>query len=181
MPRTINKQLIEIDAPTLKAQIDRGDVCLVDVREPGEYAGAHIPGAHLASLSKFDPKRLPQVPGQKLVLYCQSGNRSAQAGRQLLDAGWSTVSHLQGGLLAWQEAGYDTEQSAHAPIDLQRQVQVTAGSLVLLGTLLGAFVSPWFLLLSGFIGVGFMVAGITGTCGMAMMLAKLPYNQRVSI
>ena len=72
-----------------------------------------------------------------------------------------------------------TERSARAPISLQRQVQMVAGSLIVAGTLLGAFVSPWFLLLSGFVGAGLTFAGITNTCGMAMLLAKLPYNQRV--
>ncbi len=178
MQKTENHQLIEIDAQTLKAQMDAGDVLLIDVREPGEHAGEHIPGASLMSLSRFDPNQVPKAPGKSLVLYCQSGNRSAQAGHQLLDADGGTVCHLQGGIASWRAAGYHTDRSARAPISLQRQVQMTAGSLVLLGTLLGAFVSPWFLVLSGFVGAGLMVAGITDTCAMAMMLAKLPYNQR---
>lgn len=172
MQGTTDNQLIEIDAQNLKAEMDMGRVLLVDVREPSEHAGERIPGASLLPLSKFDPSQLPETSGKKLILHCHSGNRSAQAGRKLLDAGWDTVCHLQGGIMAWREAGYETEQNERAPISLQRQVQITAGSLALLGTLLGAFVSPWFLLLSGFIGAGLMFAGITDTCGMAMILAK---------
>lgn len=179
MQQTTGHQLVEMDAQMLKTQMEMGAVLLVDVREPGEFAGERIPGAHLMPLSSFDPAKLSEEPGKCLVLHCQSGNRSAQAGRALLAAGWHTVCHLQGGIQAWKAAGFHTEHSARAPISLQRQVQITAGSLVLLGTLLGAFVSPWFLLLSGFVGAGLTLAGITDTCGMAMLLAKLPYNRRV--
>jgi rhodanese-related sulfurtransferase len=176
---TTGKQIYEIDASTLQTRMDKGDVVLVDVREPAEYVGEHICGAALVPLSRFDPAAVPQVDGKTLVLYCRTGNRSAQAAQQLLNSGVRTVWHLQGGIEAWKAAGYETERTAHAPISLQRQVQIVAGSLVLLGTVLGAWVSPWFLLLSGGVGAGLTFAGITDTCGLAMLLAKLPYNQRV--
>ncbi len=176
---TTRKQLSEIDATTLKTWLDKGDVVLVDVREPAEHAGERIPGSELVPLSRFDPAQVPEAEGKTLVLYCRTGNRSAQAGQQLLHAGAHAAWHLQGGIEAWKAAGYETERIANAPISLQRQVQMAAGSLVLLGTILGAWVSPWFLLLSGFVGAGLTFAGITDTCGMAMLLAKLPYNQRV--
>jgi rhodanese-related sulfurtransferase len=177
---TTRKPLSEIDAPTLKTWMDQGNVVLVDVREPAEYAGEHIRDAKLVPLSRFDPLQVPQEGGKTIVLYCRTGNRSAQAAQRLITAGARAVKHLQGGLEAWQAAGYETERAAHAPISLQRQVQMVAGSLVLLGTILGAWLSPWFLLLSGFVGAGLTFAGLTDTCGMAMLLAKLPYNQRVS-
>lgn len=178
MTTTTGKGLIEIDATTLKAWLDTGDALLVDVREPAEHAGERIPGAQLRPLSRFDAAQVPQVAGKKVVLYCQSGNRSAQAGRQLLAAGVPQVWHVQGGLQTWKDAGYETIRTPHAPISLQRQVQIVAGALVLLGTLLGALVSPWWLLLSGFVGAGLTFAGLTGTCGLALLLARLPYNQR---
>ncbi|MDH3601877.1 MAG: rhodanese-like domain-containing protein [Candidatus Tectomicrobia bacterium] len=176
---TTSKQVSEIDATTLRMWMDKGDVVLVDVREPAEYVEEHIQGAGLIPLSRFDPARIPQAEGKTVVLYCRTGNRSAQAGQQLLDSGASAACHLQGGIEAWKAAGYETERTAHAPISLQRQVQIVAGLLVLLGTILGVWVSPWFLLLSGFVGAGLTFAGMTNTCGMAMLLAKLPYNQRV--
>jgi rhodanese-related sulfurtransferase len=178
MQTTTHEDLKPIDAQTLYKWLADGEAVLVDVREPVEHAGEHIPGAHLLPLSKFDPVQVPQEPGKKLVLHCLTGNRSAQAARKWLEADKGPVWHLQGGLQAWKAAGYSTEQSARAPLSLQRQVQIVAGSLVFLGTVLGAFVSPWCLLLSGFVGAGLMFAGITDTCGMAMLLAKLPYNQR---
>lgn len=176
---TTRKQVSEIDAATLKTWLEKGNVILVDVREPAEHIGERIRDATLVPLSRFDPSQVPQVEGKTLVLYCRTGNRSAQAGQQLLDSGASTVWHLQGGLEAWKAAGYETERTANAPISLQRQVQIVTGLLVMLGTALGAWVWPGFLVLSGFVGAGLVFAGITDTCGMAMLLAKLPYNQRL--
>ncbi|WP_242049451.1 rhodanese-like domain-containing protein [Leptolyngbya boryana] len=172
------KELKTIDAQTLKQAIDQDTVTLIDVREPGEYAGEHIPGATLVSLSRFDPASIPQQQDKNIVLYCRSGNRSAIAAQKLLDAGFEDVTHLADGLVAWKEAGYPPQIDRAAPISLMRQVQIVAGSGVVLGTLLGAFVSPWFLLLSGFFGAGLVFSGVTDTCMLAMILAKLPYNQR---
>lgn len=178
MATDTGKGMQDVDATTLKSWLEADSAVLVDVREPAEFAGEHISGAHLVPLSTFDPARVPQAEGKKLVLHCQMGSRSAQAGRKLLEAGYTEVYHLREGLKGWKAAGYDTEGSGRAPIALNRQVQITAGSLVVLGTLLGVLVSPWFLLLSGFVGAGLVFAGITNTCGMAMLLAKLPYNRR---
>ena len=177
MTVTNSKQVQEIDAATLKNWLDENKVTLVDVREAGEYAGEHIPGAKLASLSKFNPEEIKTISDKKIVLYCQSGNRSGKAGKQLLDAGFESVNHLKGGLPTWKQAGYKTEVNKNAPISIMRQVQIVAGTLVFTGTILGAFVSPWFLILSGFVGSGLIFAGISGTCAMGMLLAKLPYNQ----
>jgi rhodanese-related sulfurtransferase len=177
MTVTNTKKLQEIDAETLKNWLDKNQVNLVDVREPGEYAGEHIPGAKLASLSKFNPQEIKQMGDKQIVLYCQSGNRSGKAAKQLLNAGVEPVIHLKGGLPTWKQAGYEIEKNKNAPISIMRQVQIVAGTLVFTGTILGAFVSPWFLILSGFVGAGLTFAGISGTCGMAILLAKLPYNQ----
>jgi rhodanese-related sulfurtransferase len=167
-----------VDANTLKEWLDRDAVLLVDVREPAEYAGEHIPGSILLPLSRFDPAQLPSAPNKKLVLYCRSGNRSQQAAQKLLTAGYSEVTHLSCGIGDWKEQGLPTEVNQDAPISLMRQVQIVAGSLVFTGTVLGTLVSPAFLVLSGFVGAGLMFAGITDTCAMAMLLSKLPYNQK---
>ena len=176
---TNDTQLQEIDAQTLRQWLDENTVTLVDVREASEYANERIPGAKLHPLSQFDPHQIRPSAGQKLVLYCQSGNRSAKAAKQYLEAGFNSVIHLRGGIPTWKQAGYPIEKSQNAPISLFRQVQIVAGSLVVLGTVLGVVVSPGFLLLSGFVGAGLLFAGITNTCAMGMLLAKLPYNQRV--
>lgn len=179
-PSTTNlsDQLQVIDAATLKALLDEDQVTLVDVREPAEHAGEKIAGSILVPLSNFDPQKIPNT-GKQLILQCQTGNRSAQAAQKLFAAGYSEVTHLEGGLNAWKQAKLPTIINKNAPISIMRQVQIVAGSLILTGTILGAFVSPWFLILSGFVGSGLLFAGITNTCALAMLLAKLPYNQKV--
>lgn len=171
--------LREVEAPVLRGWLERGEAVLVDVREPAEHAAARIEGSALHPLSAFDPRAVLGADGRKLVLYCRTGNRSGQAGRRLLAGGYTEVHHLRGGLMAWTEAGCPVEAraSARQVPELMRQVQMTAGSLVLLGTVLGAAVSPWFLLLSGFVGAGLVYAGASGTCGMALLLARMPWNR----
>ncbi|MFM7191953.1 MAG: rhodanese-like domain-containing protein, partial [Microcystaceae cyanobacterium] len=99
------------------------------------------------------------------------------AAQRLIDAGESEVIHLAGGLMAWQQAGFPVEKNAKAPISIMRQVQMVAGSLVLVGVILGVTVAPGFLALSGFVGAGLLFAGISGSCLMADLLSKLPYNR----
>lgn len=178
MIKSSENDLQEIDATTLKQWLKTQNVLLVDVREPGEYASEHIKGAKLMPLSQLNSDRIEIVANQPLVLYCQSGNRSRKAGLKLLEAGIAPVIHLRGGLPTWKQAGYPVEVNRNAPIPLMRQVQIVAGSLVFTGTFLGAFMSPWFLILSGFVGAGLVFAGVSGTCALGMLLAKLPYNQR---
>jgi rhodanese-related sulfurtransferase len=172
-------QLKLVDARTLKEWIEQDTVLLVDVREPAEHAGEHIPGSILLPLSKFDPAQMPTDPDKTLVLYCHTSNRSQQAAQKLLAAGHLEVIHLSGGIGDWKQQGLPTKVNKNAPISLMRQVQIVAGSLVFTGTILGTFVSQAFLILSGFVGAGLVFAGITDTCAMAMLLAKLPYNQKV--
>ena len=171
-------QLQELDALTLQQWLNDQKAVLIDVREPGEYANEHITGAASFPLSSLDPSHLVSEKDKIIALYCQSGRRSAQAGQKLLEAGFPQVAHLKGVIGTWTSAGFSTKAEKNAPISLFRQVQIVAGSLVFLGTVLGVLVSPKFLILSGFVGCGFVFAGITNTCAMGMLLAKLPYNQR---
>ena len=178
MESPTTKTIQDVEATTLKRWLEQGEALLIDVREPSEYAAEHIPEAQLLPLSTFNPARVSQEAGKKVVLHCVMGMRSAQAGQKLLDAGFTTVYNFRGGVQAWKDAGYATVHGQRTPLSLQRQVQIVSGSLVLLGTLLGVIVSPWFLLLSGGVGAGLVYAGVSGTCGMATLLARLPYNQR---
>ena len=178
MESPTTKSIQDIEATTLKAWMEQEGAILIDVREPPEYATEHLPGARLLPLSTFDPTRVLQEAGKKVVLHCVMGMRSAQAAQKLLDAGFTSIYNFRGGIQAWKDAGYTTAQGQRTPLSLQRQVQIVSGSLVLLGTLLGAVVSPWFLLLSGVVGASLVYTGVSGTCGMAMLLAQLPYNQR---
>jgi rhodanese-related sulfurtransferase len=178
--KTINTdRLKSVDATTLKEWLDNDLVTLVDVREPAEYAGEHLPNSVLVPLSKFEPEQISFAGNKKLVLYCRTNNRSAQAAQKLFAAGFEEVTHLWGGMEDWKQEGLPTIVNRNAPLSLMRQVQIVAGSLVLTGTVLGAFVSPWFLILSGFVGWGLLFAGITNTCALPMLLAKLPFNQRL--
>ena len=178
MASPTTKTMQDVEATMLKVWLERGEARLIDVREPSEYAVEHIPDARLLPLSTFDPARVPQEAGKKVVLHCVMGMRSAQAGQKLLDAGFTTVYNFRGGVQAWKDAGYATARGQRPSLSLQRQGQIASGSLVLLGTLLGVIASPWFLLLSGVVGIGLVYAGMSGTDGMATLLARLPYNQR---
>jgi rhodanese-related sulfurtransferase len=177
MESPTTKTMQDVEVTTLKLWLERQEALLIDVREPPEYAAEHIPDAQLLPLSTFDPARVPQEAGKKVVLHCVMGMRSAQAGQKLLDAGFTTVYNFRGGVQAWKDAGYATARGQRAPLSLQQQAQCVSGALVLLGTLLGGIVSPWFLLLSAVIGAELVYAGVSGTCGMATLLARLPYNQ----
>lgn len=84
---------------------------------------------------------------------------------------------MAGGLEAWKAAGLETRVDRSAPIDVMRQTQITIGTIVLAGVLLGTLISPWFLILSGFMGAGLVFAGSTGWCGMAMLMARMPWNR----
>ena len=171
-------QIKLIDVQDLKELIDRQAVELVDVREADEFASERIDGAILVPLSNFAPQQISRNSDKQLVLYCRSGNRSAQAAAKLLDAGYAEVTHLKGGLMAWRSQGMPITANKNAPISIMRQVQIVAGSLVFFGTILSVTVSPWFMFLTGFVGAGLMFAGISNTCAMANILSMLPYNKQ---
>ena len=168
--------LTRLSPQELKQRIEQGSVRLVDVREADEFARVHISSAESNPLSKFDVHAC-QRPGAQPVLYCRSGARSTQAAKQLAAAGFGDILHLEGGIAAWESEGLPVEKNASAPISLMRQVQIVAGTMIATGTLLGAFVSPWFLLISGGAGFGLLIAGLTDTCAMASLLSMMPWNR----
>jgi rhodanese-related sulfurtransferase len=174
-----NAALRQINATTAKALLDRGDAVLIDVREPDEHARERIEGARLAPLSRFDPVSLvgEGERGRIAVFHCNSGNRTAQAADRLLGAGFADAYLLEGGIQGWKRAGLPVIRDRRAPLPIMRQVQIAAGSLVLLGVVLAVLVSPWFMALSAFVGAGLIVAGITGFCGMANLLTRMPWNR----
>ena len=179
MTTTTQQTVKTVDPKTLKSWLAAGDTVLVDVREPGMHAAERIAEARSVPLGSLDAARLPGAPGQRVVFQCEIGGMSATATRRAMEAGRTDVYNLVGGISAWKDAGFPVERTAGAPLPIIRQVQIVAGSLVVLGTVLGAAVSPWFLLLSGFVGAGLVFAGATGICAMAAMLLKLPHNRRV--
>ena len=169
--------LPSVDPRTVRAWLAEGEAVLIDVREPDEHARERIAGARLAPLSRFDPARLVSEPGQTFVFHCNSGNRIAQAADLLLRSAGGEAYQLAGGLQAWKKAGLPVISDRKAPLPIMRQVQIAAGSLVLLGVVLAALVSPWFMALSAFVGAGLIIAGVTGFCGMANLLLHMPWNR----
>ncbi|MHC4908892.1 MAG: rhodanese-like domain-containing protein [Planctomycetota bacterium] len=170
--------LVDVTPEILEAWLDEGDTVVVDVREDFEHASESIADACHAALSKFDPEALRSAHGsRRLVFQCRTGRRSAEAAERF-GAADEQVFHLAGGLEAWKASGRSTVRSSAAPrIDVMRQVQMTAGTLILVGVILGVLLSPWFLALSGFVGAGLLFAGASGWCGMAMLLARMPWNR----
>jgi rhodanese-related sulfurtransferase len=161
----------------LKQMLSKNQVILIDVREPFEHQAESIEGACLLPLAQLSCKTLPKER-KAIVVHCLKGVRSAQAATKLLDENPQLeVYSLEGGLMAWKEAGFPTHRASCSVLGLERQTQITAGSLVLAGVLLGAGWHPAFLWLSGFVGAGLIFAGVTGWCGMAKILAKMPWNQ----
>ena len=152
---------------------------LIDVRTPVEFREVHVEFARNVPLDQLDPAALMQAhngsANEPLYVICRSGSRGQQACEKFLKAGCSNVVNVEGGTLACVEAGLSVIRGKKA-ISLERQVRIAAGSLVLLGAGLGAFVHPAFMGLSAFVGAGLMFSGITDTCGMGMLLARMPWN-----
>ncbi len=176
---TPERGMTALDARRVREMLQGGECVVVDVREPDEHAREHIEGTTLMPLSRFDPAALPE--GATVVFHCRSGTRSQEAAQKALAAGCAGVCYLAGGISAWRQAGLPIVENHRAPISIMRQVQITAGSLVVAGTLLGAFVDPWWLVLSGFVGAGLTFAGVSGTCGLALVLGKMPWNKRAGV
>jgi rhodanese-related sulfurtransferase len=167
-----------VEAKTLRTWLDRDEAVLIDVREPDEYAREHIPGARLVPLSGFNPSDFESDPAKIGVFHCGSGARTANEASRILKTGFGEVYQLSGGIQGWKQAGLPVNFNSKAPISLMRQVQITAGSLIVLGVILAVFVSPWFMALSGFVGAGLVFAGLSGTCAMASLLALMPWNRQ---
>jgi rhodanese-related sulfurtransferase len=166
-----------VNVQQLKEQLERNQVLLVDVRQPAEYRSEHIQGAYLLPLDQVSSAQLPQTP-KPIVFYCRSGQRSGQATSRI-NSPHSTrdVYSLEGGIVAWMAQGYPVVQHHKTMMPVDRQTQITIGSLILVGLVLGRLWSPWGYGLSAVMGAGLIIAGLTGWCGMAKWLATMPWNQ----
>ena len=147
---------------------------LIDIRQPDEHARERISGAKCHPLSALDGTQVTRGP---VIFHCRSGMRTAAHAPTLAGAAQGDCYILEGGIDGWKRAGFATEIDRKVPIDLMRQVQITAGMLVLLGVLGGFLVNPAFFGLSGFVGAGLTFAGVSGFCGMARLLAVMPWNR----
>lgn len=165
-----------ISVHELAKRCQQGTVRLIDVRTPAEFREVHSVFAENRPLDALHPEELVSDSEEPLYVMCRSGNRSTKACEALLKAGHKNVVNVDGGTAAWEAAGLPVERGKKT-ISLERQVRIAAGFLVLIGAVLGFFVHPYWIALSAFVGAGLMFAGITDTCGMAMVLARMPWNQ----
>ena len=151
---------------------------LIDVRTPGEFAAVHADGARCVPLDKLDCAAFmaSRTAGGRVYLLCRSGKRATMAAERFAAGGFNDIAVVEGGTDAWIAAGLPVVRGKGV-ISLERQVRIVAGSLVLIGAVLALTVHPWLIGISAFIGAGLVFAGVTDFCGMAMMLAKMPWNQ----
>lgn len=158
-----------------------GNAVVLDVRTPAEFGAVHVPQATNVPLDDLDSHlaagRISR--DQPVYLLCQSGGRATRAAEKLSAQGFAQAVVVEGGTNAWVAAQLPVTRGAGV-IGLERQVRIAAGSLVLTGVLLSYFVHPYFIGLSAFVGAGLVFAGITDWCGMGLLLAKAPWNQRAS-
>ena len=163
-----------------KLLISNGAI-LIDIREPDEYVSENISGSINVPLSSWRSECFDTyTKDKKLIFHCQSGNRTKQSLEKIHALGFGQCYILDGGLLAWKKSGHATQSNRSKPFPIMRQVQIVIGMMVLLGVILSYSVSPAFNLLSGFFGAGLLFAGITGSCGLASLLMRLPFNKNKS-
>jgi rhodanese-related sulfurtransferase len=166
-----------IDALTLKKWLDNKEAILIDVREPAEHKTTNIPNAISKPLGSICCADIPNS-GKKVVLHCQKGARGNNGCQKLITEN-STIEvyNLEGGIEAWQRAGLPIGSHGGKILPLNRQVQITVGSCVLLFSLLGHLADPAFSLAAALFGAGLINAGLTGWCGLGKLMAKMPWNK----
>jgi rhodanese-related sulfurtransferase len=153
---------------------------LLDVRTPGEYASVHVPGARLIPLDELDATGLSREQGgdpAPVYVLCQSGGRARRAIEKLQSAGAQGCILVEGGTQAWMDAGLPVNRGESRVLPLMRQVQIVVGFLSATGAALALAIHPLFVLIPLAIGCGLLFAGLTGICGLALLLAKMPWNK----
>ena len=169
-------------SPTELAELhkQRRQLDLIDVRTPAEFRALHVAFARSVPLDQLNPDAVMKTRGEAdiepLYIICQSGKRGEQACQLFRQAGYEKVFNVEGGVKACEAAGVEVTRGKQT-ISLERQVRIAAGTLVLTGVVLGLLVHPAFVGLSAFVGAGLIFAGLTDTCGMAMLLARMPWNR----
>jgi rhodanese-related sulfurtransferase len=157
-----------------------GPVELLDVRTPGEFAAAHVPGARLVPLDELDAAVFLQQRGasdKPIYVLCQSGGRARRAIEKFQRAGFNGCVLVEGGTQAWIDCGLAVNRGESRVLPLMRQVQITVGFVSAIGAALALFVDLKFALIPLVMGCGLLFAGLTGYCGLALVLAKMPWNK----
>ena len=161
-----------ISAMRAKALCDAG-ARLLDIRGADEFAREHIDGAENVMPAQLRPGQFHEV----VIFHCRSGHRTQMQAAVLQASAAGEAYVLQGGLDAWKKAGLPVVRDASQPLEMQRQVQIAAGSLIVLGFVLGHWL-PGFYWLTAFVGAGLIFAGVSGFCGMAHVLARMPWTRK---
>lgn len=167
--------LSPISPEDARRRIAEGAV-LIDIREADEHARVRIPGARSVPLARLDT--IGDAPA--VIFHCRSGMRTDANAARLAQAAQCEAYLLEGGIDGWRKAGLPLTEDRKAPLEIMRQVQIAAGLLVLAGVILGLTVAPGFFALSAFVGAGLTFAGVSGWCGMAKLLALMPWNRRAA-
>jgi rhodanese-related sulfurtransferase len=169
----------KISVNEINKKLGDGNECqVIDVREFSEWDSERIAEAQLMPLSNFE-KHIAEIDHNKPVyLFCRSGNRAGRAAEKLSNMGFTDVHVVEGGLQAWTQAELPVIKGESKIWSLERQVRFAAGFLVLAGVLLSVFAHRHFIWLAAFVGGGLVFAAVTDTCGMAMMLARMPWNRQ---
>jgi rhodanese-related sulfurtransferase len=169
--------LTKLSPQDVQARLAAGRAVLIDIREPDEFARSHVAGAHSQPLSGWEQSHLTVDPDADVIFTCRTGMRTGGACDRLAARVAGDAFVLDGGLDAWRAAGLPLAESLSAPMELNRQVQITAGLMILTGVILGFLVAPAWFGLSAFVGAGLTFAGLTGTCAMARLLMLAPWNR----
>ncbi len=154
-----------------------GECQVIDVREFSEFGAERIKDVRLMPLSNFEKHTSDIDRSKPVYLVCRSGNQAKQAAEKLVNKGFTDVSVIEGGMKAWGQANLPVIKGESKVWSLERQVRFAAGILVVLGVLFSVIVHPYFVALSAFVGAGLIFAAVTDTCGMAIVLARMPWNQ----
>ena len=170
-----------ISTADFAAILAKGAACVLDVRTPAEFAECHVAGAKLAPLDALDPRKaadaLKPADGAPIYLLCKSGGRATKAAEQFIAAGIAGVCVVTGGTDACVAAGVPVERGAKPVLPLDGQVRIAIGVMLLLFMLLARYVHSAFGYLIPLMAVALIVSGLTGFCGMALLLGKAPWNQ----
>jgi rhodanese-related sulfurtransferase len=162
----------------LVALLEHDDTArLLDVRAASEFDNAHIRGAYNVPLDQLH-EHAPEVRAASgaVILICQSGQRAQRAEAVLRGVGMANMRVLDGGMKAWIAAGLPVRR-IRARVSLERQVRIAAGAIVAAGSIAALTVSPLLAVVPLLVGSGLVFAGVTDTCAMGMLLARLPYNR----
>lgn len=160
-----------------------GPLEILDVRTPAEFAGAHVGGAKPLPLGDLDAEAFARIrrAGSPLYVICQGGTRARTAIEMLRRAGCEDGVLVEGGTHAWIDAGLPVVRGTSKVLPLMRQVQIVVGAVSAIGALLALTVNPWFAAVPLLTGCGLLIAGLTGMCGMALLLARMPWNRTQAV